>query len=159
MRSISKHNGYFVAPNGEVWSNKSGALKKLKPILNSGGYPIVRLCADNKQFNALVHILVADAYIPNPDNLPCVLHKDDDPSNPHVDNLFRGTQADNMQDCLAKGRNTRLKRCKVTTPEGIVFEFNSLKLAAKTLNFNLNSVYKTLSIGRCYYRGFKIEKL
>lgn len=50
-----------------------------------------------------VHRLVADVYIPNPDNLPIVRHLDDDPTNNSVDNLARGTQQDNMQDCIRNG--------------------------------------------------------
>ena len=50
-----------------------------------------------------VHRLVADTYIPNPDNLPIVRHLDDDPTNNSIDNLARGTQKDNIQDCIRNG--------------------------------------------------------
>ena len=44
-----------------------------------------------------VHRLVADAFIPNPNGLPVVNHKDNNRKNPHVDNLEWCTQSYNIQ--------------------------------------------------------------
>lgn len=51
-----------------------------------------------------VHRLVASAFVPNPDNKPCVCHTDDDPQNNSVDNLWWGTHTENMQDARDKGK-------------------------------------------------------
>lgn len=51
------------------------------------GYYTVRLCKNGKLKNYLVHRLVAEAFIPNPYNLPCVNHKDENKQNNNVDNL------------------------------------------------------------------------
>ena len=61
--------------------------KILKSALNKKGYPSVVLCKDGKMFTQRVHRLVAEAFIPNPDNLPVVNHKDEDKTNNCVDNL------------------------------------------------------------------------
>lgn len=53
-----------------------------------------------------VHRLVAKAYIDNPEGKPIVCHKDDNPKNNHVSNLFWGTQKENMLDMVAKGRDS-----------------------------------------------------
>lgn len=47
----------------------------------------VALCRGNKQRARLVHRLVAEAFIPNPENLPYINHKDFNPSNNRVENL------------------------------------------------------------------------
>ena len=61
----------------------------LKTSILKGGYRRVKLYSgsrnEHKQFG--VHRLVAELFIPNPNNFPCVNHKDENPSNNHVDNL------------------------------------------------------------------------
>lgn len=62
----------------------------LKPTLSvgvTGGYPTVKLMIDNKGKTKKVHRLVAEAFIPNPNNYPEVNHKDEDKTNNHVNNL------------------------------------------------------------------------
>lgn len=54
---------------------------------NSGGYSLVKLCDNGKEKTAKVHRLVAQAFIPNPDNLPWVNHIDENPANNTVSNL------------------------------------------------------------------------
>lgn len=51
--------------------------------------------------------MVALAYIPNPENKPCVCHKDNNPLNNHVDNLYWGTQAENMSQMRLDKRDYR----------------------------------------------------
>lgn len=51
------------------------------------GYKTVSLCKDKRTHTKLVHRLVAEAFIPNPDNLPQVNHKDEDKENNTVSNL------------------------------------------------------------------------
>lgn len=61
--------------------------KILKPSKNGAGYQVVILCNNNKKYQVYVHRLVAQAFIPNPNNLPEVNHKDENPLNNIVDNL------------------------------------------------------------------------
>ena len=51
-----------------------------------------------------LHQMMAQAFIPNPDNRPLVRHLDDDPSNNQLDNLAWGTPLDNARDCIEHGR-------------------------------------------------------
>lgn len=54
----------------------------------SNGYLFVTLSKENKTKEMkLVHRLVDEAFLPNPNNLPCVNHKDESRTNDHVDNL------------------------------------------------------------------------
>ena len=62
-----------------------GAIKKVK--VGKNGYYMVMFYKDSKYKCAYVHRLVAQAFIPNPDNLPQVNHKDEIRTNNCVDNL------------------------------------------------------------------------
>lgn len=61
--------------------------KILKSGKGKNGYFSVILRKDNTNHQKYVHRLVAQAFIPNPDNLPEVNHKDENSENNHVDNL------------------------------------------------------------------------
>lgn len=64
---------------------KKGCIMKSRP--DRQGYIIIALCKNKHYIHKCVHTLVADAFIPNPDNLPQVNHKDEVKSNNVVDNL------------------------------------------------------------------------
>lgn len=59
----------------------------MKQRLNVFGYPVVILVKDKKQKGYMVHRLVAETFISNPNNLPFVNHKDEIKTNNHVSNL------------------------------------------------------------------------
>ena len=61
--------------------------KILKPVYDKNGYLKVFLCKNGKGTYFRVHRLVAKTFIPNPDNLPCVNHKDEDKTNNYPYNL------------------------------------------------------------------------
>ena len=61
--------------------------KPVNQYKDGKGYMRLTLHKDGKQRGFKVHRLVAMAFIPNPDNLPCVNHKDEVKANNRVDNL------------------------------------------------------------------------
>ena len=77
MKDINGYEGlYAVTPCGKVWSYRNK--KFLKPGKDKGGYLLVSLYKQGeRRKHFLVHRLVAKAYIPNPNNLPQVNHKDE----------------------------------------------------------------------------------
>lgn len=83
-KSIDSFPDYYVSNLGRVYSNKSN--KFLSPKSNNG-YLSVGLSKDGIVKLKRIHRLVATAFIPNPNNLPCINHKDENPSNNTVDNL------------------------------------------------------------------------
>ena len=101
MKPIKDYEGYFITERGEVYSNYTG---KLKPMFlsTSRGYKTVVLRQRGIRKNVKVHRLVAEAYIPNPHNLPQVDHKDEDKSNNNVTNLQWITGANNTIKSCAK---------------------------------------------------------
>ena len=68
-------------------STRNAKGKILKPDVSKFGYKRVALSKENNVRRYLVHRLVADAFIPNPNNYPIVNHKDEDPGNCSVSNL------------------------------------------------------------------------
>lgn len=78
--------GYYVSDAGNAASLKRGKFKLLKPGLVNG-YLVVRLFENGVGKTYKLHRLVAEAFIPNPNNLPCVNHINEDKTDNRVENL------------------------------------------------------------------------
>lgn len=61
--------------------------KILSDCMNKSGYNLVVLCKNGKRINKMIHRLVAEAFIPNPNNVSEVNHKDENKRNNCVSNL------------------------------------------------------------------------
>ena len=87
------YEGYEVSNLGRVKSYKYDKIngKIMNPYKNTKGYLQIDLQLDGRKRENRVHLsvhrLVAISFIPNPDNLPQVNHKDEDKTNNCVDNL------------------------------------------------------------------------
>ena len=81
LRPIPGHPAYLITEYGKVWSKKRG---KYLATQYSQRYPYVLL---GRGETHTIHRLVAKAWLPNPDNLPVVHHKDNDSTNNHYSNL------------------------------------------------------------------------
>lgn len=86
-RAIENYDDYQVSNLGRVKSLKKGNERILKPGVAGIGYLFVVLFKDGKRKEMLIHRLVANAFIQNQDNLPCVNHKDENKQNNLVTNL------------------------------------------------------------------------
>lgn len=67
----------------------------LRTSLQGCGYVFATLCKEGKARPNLVHRLVAQAFVPNPDNKPQVNHKDGNRTNNRADNLEWVTSSEN----------------------------------------------------------------
>lgn len=97
---------YFVSSQGRVASRRTSKPKLLKPIVERrNGYNLVTLY-DEHGVGKKVRIsrLVALAFIPNPNNLPCVNHKDEVKTHDSADNLEWCTKAYNTAYGTARQR-------------------------------------------------------
>ena len=95
---VGFERAYQVSNLGRVKSKiRKGVIeeKLLKPYKNNMGYECVDLWVNNHK-KKLVHRLVAEAFIDNPDHKKVVNHKDGNPLNNTVDNLEWCTHSENM---------------------------------------------------------------
>lgn len=116
--NIPGYPGYPISKRGRIYSrwdvNGKGILNKRyhlkQPHLNKKGRYIIGLSQPGLGTTKwLVHRLVALVYLPNPEGLPYVCHKDNVPTNNSVNNLYWGTQKDNMSQASKEGRMIQAK--------------------------------------------------
>ena len=99
---INGFPNYTITDDGHVFSlnyMNTGKKKELKRFIDNRGYYAVNLSMGTRGNKKLVevHRLVAEHFLPNPDNLPQVNHKDTDKLNPDISNLEWCTQSDNIK--------------------------------------------------------------
>lgn len=103
LKRIENFTDYFITSNGEVFSilvssrNKLGSMKKLKANIDSTGYLFVNLHKNKKNYKRHIHRLVAEAFIPNPENKSDVNHKNGIRSDNRIENLEWATRSENIQ--------------------------------------------------------------
>lgn len=89
---------YLVSNYGNIKRKDyrgTGIERMLKPSINQNGYLQLQLYKNGKRKNYLVHQLVGKAFIPNPNNLIEINHKDENPLNNKLENLEWCTRAYN----------------------------------------------------------------
>lgn len=120
-RDIPGYEGLYQVSNiGNIRSlnyMKTGKVKRLKPSIDKRGYKRVSFSHKGKCKCYLVHRLVAQAFIPNPNNLPHVNHKDENPSNNCVWNLEWCTREYNMNYGTINERISKAKKGKKMSEE------------------------------------------
>jgi hypothetical protein len=106
---------YYVTDTGDVYTSnykRTGRIKKMHLTKYKDWYFGVTLYKDGKRYCKKVHRLIAEAFIPNLGNKPCVNHKDGNKQNNHVYNLEWCTKSENEKhkyDVLGHTPNTKGK--------------------------------------------------
>jgi hypothetical protein len=97
---------YQISNNGNVKSFRWNKEKLLKIQTDTGGYSFISLhVSEGKRDKRLIHRLVAQAFIPNPDNKLEVNHKDLNKKNNHIDNLEWATRSENIKHSIKHGHH------------------------------------------------------
>lgn len=113
---------YAVSNKGNVLSKRYN--KILKPHYDSKklGYKYITLNYKGIKKSYQIHRLVASLFIPNPNNLPCVNHKDENPSNNNVENLEWCTHSYNLKYGLRykKEIETKIKNKTCNAPKEVI---------------------------------------
>lgn len=87
---------YFVSKRGNVYSHHSKNMIELKRCPTKDGYLRVCLWKNGKGVCKTIHRLVAEAFIPNPENKPQINHKNGNKKDNRVQNLEWSTQSENQ---------------------------------------------------------------
>lgn len=106
-RTIKSHPDYAVSDCGEVYGKTN---KLLKHDITHDGYHRVTLYKNNKPKHYPIHRLVAEAFIPNPEDKPTINHIDGNKANNSISNLEWSTRSENSQHAFDNGLN----RCHFT---------------------------------------------
>ena len=156
MKDIKDYEGlYAVTSCGKVWSYKKN--KFLTPILHSNilnaQYYRVFLYKAGKSTPYQVHRLVAEAYLPNPENLPIVNHKDENKFNNCLNNLEWCTYLYNNTYGTALIRNAE-KHFKKIYCEELDRTYKSLTEASKDLHISKSHLCEVLKGTRKSVGGY-----
>ena len=149
-KEIKDFPGYTITDDGKVISYKFKEPRVMKTWYQKSGYENIKLCKDNVTYHFLIHRLVAEAFIPNPNNLPEVNHKDKNRQNNRVDNLYDSyttmNATRNFRECIL------IKESDNT----VIESFQSVKAAAEYANEKFGC---SISGMRKNYksRGYRLE--
>lgn len=170
-RAIEGYDAYEVSNFGRVRSKDRyvnirsygqrlipGQILKGESNQHRHGYWTVSLCSKSKHRNFQIHRLVAQAFIPNPENKPQVNHIDNNPSNNRVDNLEWVTAQENVDWMIKCGRQVSYKRpIKATNIEtGEVLMFESSIDAARH-GFQRPSIWRNMTGEYSHHKGYVFE--
>ena len=137
-RDIKGYEGKYMVSNlGRVKSlnyNKTGKEGILKGVDNGDGYLVVELSKDGKGKTCRINRLIAQAFIPNPDNLPEVNHKNEDKTDNRVENLEWCTKQYNIEYSKAKAV------IGINKVSGLILEFPSAMEAERQTGINNSNI-------------------
>ena len=158
------NNKYYITKEGKVYISNyrnTGVDKEMKPRIISGYYALGLEIPKSNNKNRLqkiykIHRLLAEYFIPNPDNKPCVNHKDGNKLNNSLSNLEWATISENTKHAYAN----KLERNWWTKEIGIVcinlienYKYNFADIAklfnlpSRTYVYHFwNKGYKTFSL-------------
>ena len=165
-KRINSFDNYLISTLGRVKSIARLEIRKdskplpvketiLKQFVDIKGYAHVGMKRnDNKWQTKQVHRLVAEAFLPNPNNQPCVNHKDENKLNNCVDNLEWCTKSYNHSygTCIERtSEKQRLTHSNCITivgyKENEIIEFHSISSASRYFNVSHAAISKAIRRG------------
>ena len=155
-KDIEGYEGlYQVSSWGRVKSTYRGG-RVLKGRKTKTGYLRINLCKNRNVKEYLVHRLVAQAFIPNPQNKPQVNHIDEDKENNHVNNLEWCTAKENVN------HGTRILRIGKARSKPIIcietgVEYYGARECARQMGLQHSTIIKVLRGTRNHTGGYTFK--
>lgn len=170
IKDIKGYEGiYQITDNSEVIITKTGKCKKF--WISNKGYKCVDLSKDGNVKHMLLHRLMAESFVPNPNNYPIVLHKDNDKLNTDPDNLVWGTYSQNNTQAVRDGLNIvprpdNKKDFVITDNDGnyiTPFYYHGLESIINVIGYGNqqighNLVHRHDKIKEGPYKGYYVER-
>lgn len=125
---------YTINEQGNIYSIKRK--KFLKSRVQKSGYIYVTLCKNYKQYNFMLHRLIANTFILNPDKKPCVNHKDGNKLNNKISNLEWCSYSENIKHAFDNNL--------INLPKGI-HHHNSKKVGQYTKKGQLIKIWDSVA--------------
>lgn len=126
--------------------------KELNPSMDQGGYAIVQLHKNGVTKTCNFHRLVAETFVPNPDNLPEVHHKNHDRKDNRAHNLAWVSRFEQRDDHWRAAKGTKLR----VVGRGIDKIFISAKEVERELGFSSTSAINVAKGKFKQIKGYKI---
>lgn len=158
-KDIEGYEGlYQVSNEGNAKSlnyNHTGREKLLKPSVRGNGYLQVQLCKDGKKENKDIHRLVAEAFIPNPNNYEIVHHIDHNRQNNVVENLmWMNKEEHDKVHSKERGEKKEKRVYQYTLDSKLVAIWKSAKEAEKQLGFAQSHISSCCNGKLKQYKGY-----
>ena len=150
---------YKISEFGDILNVKTNKIRKTRPNTKHG-YIDIDLYKNGKCRWKRVHRLVAEAFVPNPDNLPIVMHLDNNKQNNHYTNLKWGTISKNTKQAFDDELIDKRKTYELYNDHENLKVIGLENLCEKT-NYSNSSIAvyiknnKPLLKGK--YKGYKIK--
>jgi len=139
-KKILNYPNYLISKEGQIYSIKTNKIKVSEIYQN--GYCRIEICNENGNKKFYIHRLVAEVYIPNPNNYNQVNHKDLNKHNNNINNLEWCNEVMNMQhNANNKPENSKkVIQLDLLDENKIIGTFNSIKEASIKTKINNTSI-------------------
>lgn len=138
LRLIKGSSTDYITSTGNIYKDYGNNMFYHKSVFpnKNNGYLYCGITYDEGQRQRRVHVLVAEAYLKNPNNLPVVMHLDNNKTNCCVENLKWGTIQENTQQAFDDGLQINDKSWE---------DSQSIHVCSFDLNRNLLNKYGSVS--------------
>ena len=140
---MKQYKDFLVDDDLNIYNAHTG--HKITPFKGSDGYMAVKLNMANCKTCERVHVIYAHCFIPNPNGLKYINHKDTNKLNNSLNNLEWCTNAYNIQHSYDNGNNTNRVSVLVTDLSGNkIGEYLSLRECSKELHLDRHKISRVL---------------
>lgn len=156
-REVEGAEGYWISNLGRFKKINHLGENLRKASIDSEGY--CRINIGHKKLR--LHRVVAEAFIPNPNNLPVIDHLDNDKQNCKASNLEWVTQKENTRRAAADGLigNNDTRVVLAIDKEDNAYLFDSGAEAARWINTEARSVTKALAGKQPTVKGYTVRRI